>query len=154
MIELKKVGDSRIVSLSKHVHYILLECVRYRAMEIKVVNPQDYLVFLIYFPAQCYLTSCILAIPFSTLRPYSPLRHTCKMVYSTIRCTCKMVKFSSVYSTVRHTCKMVKFSRTLFIMYFSGRCFSLWMKLIIYSHIGDRFILYTYRPFSYRGNSV
>lgn len=154
MIELKKVGDSRIVSLSKHVHYILLECVRYRAMEIKVVNPQDYLVFLIYFPAQCYLTSCILAIPFSTLRPYSPIRHTCKMVNSSIRCTCKMVKFSSVYSTVRHTCKMVKFSRTLFIMYFSGRCFSLWMKLIIYSHIGDRFILYTYRPFSYRGNSV
>lgn len=138
MIELKKVGDSRIVSLSKHVHYILLECVRYRAMEIKVVNPQDYLVFLIYFPAQCYLTSCILKIPISTLRPYSPIRHTCKMVYSTIR----------------HTCKMVKFSRTLFIMYFSGRCFSLWMKLIIYSHIGDRFILYTYRPFSYRGNSV
>lgn len=154
MIELKKVGDSRIVSLSKHVHYILLECVRYRAMEIKAVNPQDYLVFLIYFPTQCYLTYCILEIPFSTLRPYSPIRHTCKMVYSTIRCTCKMVKFSSVYSTVRHTCKMVKFSRTLFIMYFSGRCFSLWMKLIIYSHIGDRFILYTYRPFSYRGNSV
>lgn len=154
MIELKKVGDSRIVSLSKHVHYILLECVRYRVMEIKVVNPQDYLVFLIYFPAQCYLTYCILEIPFSTLRPYSPIRHTCKMVYSSIRCTCKMVKFSSVYSTVRHTCKMVKFSRTLFIMYFSGRCFSLWMKLIIYSHIGDRFILYTYRPFSYRGNSV
>lgn len=154
MIELKKVGDSRIVSLSKHVHYILLECVRYRAMEIKAVNPQDYLVFLIYFPAQCYLTSCILKIPISTLRPYSPIRHTCKMVYSTIRHTCKMVKFSSVYSTVRHTCKMVKFSRTLFIMYFSGRCFSLWMKLIIYSHIGDRFILYTYRPFSYRGNSV
>ena len=43
---------------------------------------------------------------------------------------------------------MVKFSRTLFIMYFSGRCFSLWMKLIMYSHIGERWMRYTYRPFS------
>lgn len=31
----------------------------------------------------------------------------------------------------RHTCRMVKFSSTLFIMYFSGRCFSLLMKLIM-----------------------
>lgn len=52
------------------------------------------------------------------------------------------------------TCRMVKFSRTLFIMYFSGRCFSLWMKLIIYSHIGDRWIRYTHLPFSIRANSV
>lgn len=52
------------------------------------------------------------------------------------------------------TCRMVKFSRTLFIMYFSGRCFSLWMKLIIYSHMGDRWIRYTHLPFSIRANSV
>ena len=52
------------------------------------------------------------------------------------------------------TCNMVKFSRTLFIMYFSGRCFSLWMKLIMYSHIGDRWILYTNRPFSNLAYSV
>lgn len=38
------------------------------------------------------------------------------------------------------TCRMVKFSRTLFIMYFSGRCLSLWMKLIMYSHMGDRWM--------------
>lgn len=31
---------------------------------------------------------------------------------------------------------MVKFSSTLFIIYFSGRCFSLWMKLIMYSEGG------------------
>lgn len=49
---------------------------------------------------------------------------------------------------------MVKFSKTLFIMYFSGRCFSLCMKLIMYSHMGDRCILYTNRPFSSRGYSV
>jgi hypothetical protein len=41
---------------------------------------------------------------------------------------------------------MVKFSRTLFIMYFSGRCFSFRMKLIMYSHIGDRCSLYRNRP--------
>lgn len=41
-----------------------------------------------------------------------------------------------------HTCRMVKFSRTLFIMYFSGRCFSLWMKLIMYSQSGDRWMRY------------
>ena len=45
------------------------------------------------------------------------------------------------------TCRMVKFSNTLFIMYFSGRCFNLWIKLIIYSHIGERWILYTYLKF-------
>lgn len=49
---------------------------------------------------------------------------------------------------------MVKFSRTLFIMYFSGRCFSLWMKLIMYSHMGDRWIRYTNRPFSILAYSV
>lgn len=38
------------------------------------------------------------------------------------------------------TCKMVKFSRTLFIMYFSGKCLSLWMKLIMYSHMGERWM--------------
>lgn len=38
------------------------------------------------------------------------------------------------------TCRMVKFSSTLFIMYFSGRCFSLWMKLIMYSQSGDRWM--------------
>lgn len=30
----------------------------------------------------------------------------------------------------------MKFSSTLFIIYFSGRCFSLWMKLIMYSEGG------------------
>ncbi len=44
------------------------------------------------------------------------------------------------------TWRMVKFSSTLFIMYFSGRCFSLRMKLIMYSHIGDRCSLYRNRP--------
>jgi len=39
-----------------------------------------------------------------------------------------------------HTCRMVKFSSTLFIMYFSGRCFSLWMKLIMYSQSGERWM--------------
>lgn len=39
------------------------------------------------------------------------------------------------------TCKIVKFSRTLFIMYFSGKCLSLWIKLIMYSHMGERWIL-------------
>lgn len=39
------------------------------------------------------------------------------------------------------TSRMVKFSSTLFIMYFSGRCLSLWTKLIMYSHIGERLIL-------------
>lgn len=52
------------------------------------------------------------------------------------------------------TNKMVKFSKTLFIIYFSGRCLSLWMKLIIYSHIGERFIRYTNRPFSNLAYSV
>lgn len=49
---------------------------------------------------------------------------------------------------------MVKFSSTLFIMYFSGRCFSLWMKLIMYSHMGERWMRYTKRPFSRRAYSV
>lgn len=53
-----------------------------------------------------------------------------------------------------HTCRMVKFSRTLFIMYFSGRCFSLWMKLIMYSHMGERWMRYTKRPFSSLAYSV
>lgn len=52
------------------------------------------------------------------------------------------------------TCRIVKFSSTLFIMYFSGRCLSLWMKLIMYSHMGLRWILYTKRPFSYLAYSV
>ena len=45
------------------------------------------------------------------------------------------------------TCKIVKFSKTLFIIYFSGRCFNLCIKLIMYSHIGDRAILYKNLPF-------
>lgn len=49
---------------------------------------------------------------------------------------------------------MVKFSRTLFIMYFSGRCLSLWMKLIIYSHMGERWMRYKHFPPSTRANSV
>lgn len=64
---------------------------------------------------------------------------------------------TSVFITFQNkslTCKMVKFSRTLFIMYFSGRCLSLCIKLIIYSHIGLLWILYTNRPFSYRAYSV
>lgn len=52
------------------------------------------------------------------------------------------------------TCKIVKFSNTLFIIYFSGKCLSLWMKLIIYSHMGDRWMRYTNRPFSKRAYSV
>ncbi len=52
------------------------------------------------------------------------------------------------------TCKMVKFSKTLFIMYFSGRCLSLWMKLIIYSHMGERWIRYKHFPPSTRAYSV
>lgn len=52
------------------------------------------------------------------------------------------------------TCKIVKFSRTLFIMYFSGKCLSLWIKLIMYSHMGERWILYTYFPPSRRAYSV
>lgn len=49
---------------------------------------------------------------------------------------------------------MVKFSSTLFIIYFSGRCFSLWIKLIIYSHMGERWMRYTKRPFSNLAYSV
>ena len=41
---------------------------------------------------------------------------------------------------------MVKFSRTEFIMYFSGSCFSFKMKLIMYSHMGDRCNLYRNLP--------
>lgn len=44
-------------------------------------------------------------------------------------------------SQVNVTCRIVKFSRTLFIMYFSGKCLSLWIKLIMYSHMGERWIL-------------
>ena len=49
---------------------------------------------------------------------------------------------------------MVKFSKTLFIMYFSGRCLSLLIKLVMYSHIGERLILYTNRPLSNLAYSV
>lgn len=52
------------------------------------------------------------------------------------------------------TCRIVKFSKTLFIIYFSGRCFSLWIKLIMYSHMGERWMRYTKRPFSSRAYSV
>lgn len=45
-------------------------------------------------------------------------------------------------SRPRRTCRMVKFSSTLFIMYFSGKCFSLWIKLIMYSQRGDRWMRY------------
>lgn len=48
---------------------------------------------------------------------------------------------NQAWSSRRVTCRMVKFSRTLFIMYFSGKCLSLWMKLIMYSHMGERWIL-------------
>lgn len=48
----------------------------------------------------------------------------------------------------------MKFSRTLFIMYFSGRCLSLWIKLIMYSHMGERWMRYTKRPFSSLAYSV
>lgn len=65
---------------------------------------------------------------------------------------CEFVRSAEIKGV--RTSKMVKFSRTLFIMYFSGKCFSLWMKLIIYSHIGERFILYTNRPFSNLAYSV
>ena len=53
-----------------------------------------------------------------------------------------------------HTCNIVKFSSTLFIMYFSGKCFSLCIKLIIYSHMGDLCKRYTNLPFSNRAYSV
>lgn len=56
--------------------------------------------------------------------------------------------------TDTHTCRMVKFSSTLFIMYFSGRCLSLWMKLIIYSHMGERWMRNTYFPPSICAYSV
>ena len=72
------------------------------------------------------------------------------------------------------TWRMVKFSNTLFIIYLSGRCFSFLeikifcynnpnehddddghlIKLIMYSHIGLRCILYRYLPPSYLGYSV
>lgn len=39
-------------------------------------------------------------------------------------------------------------------MYFSGRCLSLWMKLIIYSHMGERWIRYKHFPPSTLGYSV
>lgn len=72
-------------------------------------------------------------------------------VYRVI-CSCQVTLSSEECG--RLTCKIVKFSSTLFIMYFSGRCFSLWMKLIMYSHMGERWILYTNRPFSKRAYSV
>jgi len=40
------------------------------------------------------------------------------------------------------TCRTVKFSRTLFIMAVCGSWRSLLMKLMRYSHIGDRSIRY------------
>ena len=61
---------------------------------------------------------------------------------------------SSLWQYRAPTCRMVKFSSTLFIMYFSGSCLSLCIKLIIYSHIGDLCILYTKRPFSKCAYSV
>ena len=54
----------------------------------------------------------------------------------------------------RRTWRIVKFSSTLFIMYFSGKHLSLWTKLIMYSHMGDRRMQYKKRPFSKRGYSV
>lgn len=56
--------------------------------------------------------------------------------------------------TRKLTCRMVKFSSTLFIMYFSGRCLSLWIKLIMYSHIGERWMRNTYFPPSICAYSV
>ena len=55
----------------------------------------------------------------------------------------KVLKF---YILINFTCKIVKFSSTLFIMYFSGKCFSFKMKLIMYSHIGDLCSLYRNLP--------
>lgn len=51
------------------------------------------------------------------------------------------LQFYTYYTDLKvGTCKIVKFSSTLFIMYFSGRCLSLWIKLIMYSHNGERWI--------------
>lgn len=41
------------------------------------------------------------------------------------------INCSRIAHRAQRTCRMVKFSSTLFIMYFSGRCFSLLMKLIM-----------------------
>lgn len=65
-----------------------------------------------------------------------------------------MPRYILLYTPISFTCKMVKFSNTLFIMYFSGRCFNLCMKLIIYSHIGLLWMRYTNLPFSYLAYSV
>ena len=64
------------------------------------------------------------------------------------------LRYSDTSLSMGLTCKMVKFSSTLFIMYFSGRCLSLWMKLIMYSHMGERWIRYRYLPPSIRAYSV
>ena len=67
--------------------------------------------------------------------------HTCTTMTTVRTTTCKTpttVKFlvgiflsscKTMKLIVSLTCKMVKFSRTLFIMYFSGRCLRRWMKL-------------------------
>ena len=65
---------------------------------------------------------------------FCPTRHICAPPPPAHTYTCTRAH------THTHTCRMVKFSSTLFIMYFSGRCFSLWMKLTMYSHSGDRWM--------------
>lgn len=70
-----------------------------------------------------------------------------------IRSQFRSSKFSRLFVTLL-TCNTVKFSSTLFIIYCSGRCFSFCMKLIMYSHIGDRWMRYTKREFSSREYSV
>ena len=52
----------------------------------------------------------------------------------------------SFVSRFEITLRTVKFSRTEFIIYFSGRSFSLWIKFFMYSHISLRDNLYMYRP--------
>lgn len=84
------------------------------------------------------LLNCLVAITFLTRFQQLP----------------KTKDYHSKEYSLRLTCRIVKFSRTEFIMYFSGKCFSLSMKLIMYSHIGDRSIRQTKRPFSQRGYSV
>ena len=44
------------------------------------------------------------------------------------------------------TCKTLKFSKTLFLRFFSGNCFSLFIKVTMYSHMGEFSNLYTQRP--------
>lgn len=55
-----------------------------------------------------------------------------------IRTICRPSIMTNNNNKCKLTCNIVKFSNTLFIIYRSGKCFSFCMKLIMYSHIGDR----------------